>query len=206
MYCTYCGTKLNDDAHFCTGCGKPVVQSAAAAAAAASPSTSVPGAGVFTGPVYVVSQPTPFFSGTAQQPSYVPGVADAPAHAARPIYRSAARPENAPPVFTPASPAEAFDGSAETGETDVFAADTAVARDPASLTVWQTIVCDLALFCLPVGNILFACIWGFSAKAHPQRRTLARAALPFIAVGLLVLFGSLLWVSNNLTTFSFSFR
>ena len=202
MYCTYCGAKLNDDAHFCTVCGKPAAQPAAAA-----PSASVPGAGVFTGPVYVVSQPAPFFSDAAQQPAqtaYVPGVADAPVRAARPIYRSAARPEAAPQsVYVSVPEADPFGGP---DGADVSGSAVPFADAPARLTVWQTMMCYLALFFLPVGNILFACIWGFSAKAHPQRRTMARAALPFLALGLLLLFGGLLWISNNLTTFSFSFR
>lgn len=80
-------------------------------------------------------------------------------------------------------------------------------EDPTQLlTFWQVVGCYLALFCLPIGNIIFACVWGFRAKEHPQRRMLALAALPFIAVGLIALFCVLLWATVNLKTLSITLR
>lgn len=205
MFCSHCGAKLADSSKFCPFCGN-------AAQPPVQPAAPVYSAPVYSYPVYVmpspaaqpVSQPTVQAAPTAPVsttgniPAYRrPMPTTGPVFPAASVAPAASAASVAP--VAPAAPA-AFAASAEEA-TDIVP-EPVVEDTSAPLTVWQTIVCLLALFCLPVGNIIFATVWGFRLNEHPQRRTLARAALPFIAVGLLVLFGGLLWLVLNMHTIS----
>ena len=204
MFCSHCGTKLAENSKFCPICGTPAALPAQPAAA-----QPVYGAPVYSYPVYVMPAPAQ----PAPQPTAAPAAAYAPPVSAAesiPAYRrptpaaAPAAPAEAPATATATPAAAAVSYTAE--ESAVPAEEPAADAACAPLTVWQTVVCLLALFCLPVGNIVFATVWGFRLGEHPQRRTLARAALPFIAVGLIILFVGLLWLVLNMHTISISFR
>ncbi len=192
MFCTQCGTTLAENARFCQRCGAAVTAAQAAQPAAADPAGNP--APVYGQPVYpCFLYPVNTVAAPAAQPA-------APQQDATPIYRRKAAPAPAQPAAYEETP---LDGD------DIFEGDTIPEPLPESdalLTVWQTVCCFFALFCLPVGNIIFACVWGFRANEHPQRRTMARAALPFITAGLLALFVALLWVTTNLSGISFTLR
>lgn len=228
MFCIECGTQLAEGCKFCPTCGKAVSGPAQPENAPVSTPVSAPvyAAPVYTYPVYMMpgmpSAPGSAPVSTGVSPAYrVRGsagkTAPQPAFAySAPIYAAnAAAPGAGPAAGTAASV------SASAGQVSAASENAEAAQEPVEpptvaepqledttkpLTVWQTIVCLLALFCLPVGNIIFACVWGFRLEEHPQRRTLARAALPFIAVGLVVLFCALLWVTLNLNSISISIR
>lgn len=212
MFCTQCGTPLNEGSRFCSACGTAANTAAVQAAPAqpqpvAQPVYAAPQ--MYSYPVYVMPAP-----GAAGQPYAAASTtpAAAPAQTAVPAYRQPAPPTPSAPVYRQPAPTQ----SSQTAPVQTTPAARKPAAEPVPepsfedtskpLSVWQTIVCLLALFCLPVGNIIFACVWGFRLDEHPQRRTLARAALPFIAVGLVVLFVALLLITLNLNTISISFR
>ncbi len=215
MFCIHCGAKLAENSKFCPLCGnavvsavppmsQPVVQPAPQTAA-----QPVYGAPVYSYPVYVMpaAPAQPMQPAQPVQPAAAPYAAPVSAAGGIPAYKQNPRPVQP----TPEAPAAAAVSVA--GEASEAAAESeAIVPEPqpedtsALLTVWQTIVCFLALFCLPIGNIIFACVWGFRAGEHPQRRTLARAALPFIAIGLVALFCGLLWLVLNMNSISITIR
>ena len=209
MFCIHCGAKLADSSKFCPLCGTPAAQTPPAAqpAATAQPvmqaAQPVYGAPVYSYPVYVM--PAPVSGQPASQAA--PQAASAAVQAAAPTNPYAAPVSAAggiPAYKQPTPPAAAPQPEEEDAELLV---DEPVTEDTTkALSVWQTIVSLLALFCLPIGNIIFACVWGFRLNEHPQRRTLARAALPFIAIGLIALFCGLLWLVTNMSQISISFR
>lgn len=231
MYCTYCGIQLAEDARFCPACGRPVLSAANMQTAAGQPAAQVSapyappyGAPVYTVPIYLMPQPQSSVPGSSVpvQPT-VPTAAGPVSTAAQgvPAYRRRSSAADAGDVFVNSSaPESGYGGTAsavscpppEKTPLEGEPKDDAVVPEPQPqdcskpLSVWQTIVCYLALFCLPLGNIVFACVWGFRLNEHPQRRTLARAALPFIAVGLLIAFCALLWAVLNVHTISVSIR
>lgn len=208
MFCTHCGAKLAENGKFCSICGtaaQPAVQPVAPSAAQPSSSQPVYGTPVYSYPVYVMPAP-------AAQPAPQSAPAAAAAPYAAPVSAAGSIPayRRPSPAAAPAAPAPSAAVSAaadpDADEPLEFVEEPAAEDTASPLTVWQTIVCLLALFCLPIGNIVFATVWGFRLGEHPQRRTLARAALPFIAVGLVALFSGLLWLVLNMQTISISFR
>lgn len=204
MFCIHCGAKLADNSKFCPLCGTPAAQTPPAAqpAATAQPvmQTAQPvyGAPVYSYPVYVMPAPV------SGQPAPQAAPAAVQAAPTNPYAAPVSAAGGIPAYKQPTPPAAAPQPEEEDAELLV---DEPVTEDTTkALSVWQTIVSLLALFCLPIGNIIFACVWGFQLNEHPQRRTLARAALPFIAIGLIALFCGLLWLVTNMSQISISFR
>ncbi len=184
MFCIQCGTALAENARFCHACGTaaPVVPAGQPQApAGAAPVYGQPVFPCFVYPVNTVLAPSAASAAPVQP---------APQPEATPIYRR--KKEEVAPQAAPDTE-DVFDGEQVPEPQPV---------EDAPMTVWQTVCCLAALLCLPLGNIIFACVWGFRANEHPQRRTLARAALPFITLGLLVLFAALLWLTVNLNAIS----
>ena len=211
MFCTQCGSKLAENSKFCPLCGtaaQPVTQSAAQQPVAAQPVYSAP---VYPYPVYVMPAPA---AQAAPQPAAPAAPAAAPAAPTKPYTAPVSATESVPAYRRPrpaaeetAAPAASAASAAPAADEDIeFVLEPTCEDMDTPLTVWQTILCLLALFFLPLGNIVFACVWGFRLNENPQRRTLARAALPFIAIGLIALFGTLLWLVLNMPTVSISFH
>lgn len=185
-----------------------------AAFGAAPPAPPPPGYGAYPPPYAAQGYPPPY-------PPYYPYTAY-PQPYAQPAYAQPVAPPQGvgQPVNGPMTPAGAAPASTATGVPAYqrrAAGETAAQQeepveepqreDPdCPLTFWQVVGCYLALFFLPVGNIIFACVWGYRNGEHPQRRTMARAALPFITLGLLVLFGLLMWATLHLRTISIDLR
>ncbi len=203
MFCTHCGARIADAAAFCQVCG--------AATAPAQPAAPQPA------PAQPTAQPVYSAAPMYSYPVYVmpaaPAAAPTAAHAAAPVSAAAGIPayrQNPAPQNAWQQPAPQTVWQQPTPAAQAPDAEPVCEPQPedtaAPLSVWQTIVSLLALFCLPIGNIIFACVWAFRLNEHPQRRTLARAALPFIAVGLVLLFTLLLIVKLNLNTISISIR
>ena len=174
-----------------------------------------PGYGAYPPPYAAQGYPPPY-------PPYYPYPAYAQPTYAQPLYIQPVAPPQGvgQPVNGPMAPVGAAPASTATGVPAYqrrAAGETAAQQEEPveepqredsdrPLTFWQVVGCYLALFFLPVGNIIFACVWGYRNGEHPQRRTMARAALPFITLGLLVLFGLLMWATLHLRTISIDLR
>lgn len=216
MFCTQCGAPLADGSRFCALCGSAVTASPTVAPAASAPVQAaacgyIPVACIQPlCPAAAMPQAAPYAAPAAAAPAKK---ADAPVnwHMADPAQSSVC---TQTPAYRQSVDGPAAKSAASATLKDSPDPDAPVERVPqptledthAPLSVWQTLVCYLSLFCLPVGNIIFACVWGFRQNEHPQRRTLARAALPLIAVGLLLAFGLLLWATLHLQGFALRLR
>ncbi len=208
MYCINCGAQHAEGARFCDRCGTPVAQQAGqpTAAQAAGGQAAAP---AWAQPVY------PCFFYPVNAVPVAPAAPTAPAASvpdeepAGPIYRRARPAHSAAERFANRIGIEfEYEDEDEAFEEEAVepVPEPSCESDVCPLSVWHTLLCYLALFCLPIGNIIFACVWGFREDEHPQRRNMARAALPLIALTLLVLFTVLLWVAGNLDSISFTLR
>ncbi|GEM_PF-6989679 len=205
MYCNQCGTALPEGSRFCPGCGAPVTtdtnQNAAQKAAYS--------AGI---PCYFIPvQPMAFPQPSAESvPFAVPGAPASP-EPPQPAYRRKKKPVSFAPAYGPAEDRDddtaSPDPEQDDGEHfDGISSKPEPCASTEALTFWQILLSLVALLYLPIGNIIFACVWAFGEKVHPTRRRLAQAALPLITLSLLSLFGILLFLTFNLRGFSFTLK
>lgn len=98
MFCKYCGTQLNDDAKFCTACGKALVEEPAQAPT--EPVYKAPAEPVYQAPAEPVYQAPaePVYQAPAEPVYQAPAepVYQAPQYQVAPAYEAPAEPAAAP--------------------------------------------------------------------------------------------------------------
>ncbi len=166
-YCPQCGAPLPENCLFCPSCGAscarpdaPAPQPPVPEEAAPAPEESAPAqeAAPSQEAAPAAQEATPEPAGGAVPPPPSPG----PRYAAQPPHYAAQPPRYAAPAPAPAP-----------------------ARDKNEMTTGRYLAC-LILFAIPVVGLILMFVWGFGGGENVHRRRLARAALLFVALVLVL--------------------
>ena len=159
-FCTECGATLSDDKKFCTECGMPV-QAEPQENMAAELVTDVQPAEV-----------TPVYTEPVHQPTYQQSVQTPP-----PMQPTYQQPVQATPPVMPR----------QQTSPPVYGADVA----PSKGSKYESITAGgyigiMLLMCIPVVGIILTIIWACGGCRKVNKRSLARASLIMMAVGLVI--------------------